>query len=351
MSKMPGCVAGAAAILLAGCATGNGEVPLMFGSTNVIGVSIGGNVADTGGEFVVGYKGLDVAVIPVSAVQSGTEKFLGATGGKHVDSYSVIGQFSADAGKSGDGANAGLGKFFATGMAARTIASGFAKKMGAYGRTSVAECKSGPAAAPPAAAGGTETASATDRRSIDISPASAVPAGAVRPGARLIFAQYDYKALAIDGSALESGVKLTLGYRNRNIALIPMIGRDANGDLVWLESHNPGGSDVLSVLGQFKSDDSIRPEASGGQVAVKTTDDGMGGSAPKLRGISSGLEKFFSTGGAAATLASGFSTKLCEEYAVSFGQQAPAQQAPGGSNQQKTAAPSAQPAGLVEPGR
>jgi hypothetical protein len=350
---------------LAGCATGNGEAPLVFGSTNVLGVSIGGSVADTGGEFVVGYKGLDLAVIPVSAVQSGTEKFIGATAGSgHADSYSVIGQFSAEAGRSADGANAGLGKFFATGIAARNIASGFARKMGAYGRTSVSGC--GPGAPVSAdevkqalgkleqkidqhAAGNApaSAASAAERQSPEILPGPSAKAVEARPGARLIFAQYNYKAVAIDGSAFDSSIKLTLGVRDRNIAFIPMIGRDASGNLVWLESRNPAGGDVLSVLGQFKSDDSIQPQASDRSELVKTAD-GAQDPAPKARGISSGLEKFFSTGGAAVTLSEGFRVKLCEEYAASSARQTAPQPAPGEGNRQ-TEAPSPQPAKLVAP--
>jgi hypothetical protein len=314
---------------LAGCATGNGEVPLIFGSSNVYGVSIGGSVADTGGEFVVGYKGLDLALVPVSAVQGGTETFVGANAGSgHLDSYSVIGQFSAQAGRRADGANAGLGKFFATGWAAQNIANGFARKMGAYGRTGVQECGT----AKPAATAGAVQAAAPGAAAPDgpgpwpaLMISAPIAGKAPTAGARLIFAQYGYKALAIDGSALDTGVKLTLGVRDRNIAFIPTIGRDAAGNLVWLEAGSPSGRDVLSVLGQFESDDRVQSQAGEGNG----------------KGISSGLEKFFSTGGAARILSEGFKVKLCEEYVA----RATAQ--PGGGQQAEAPAP--QPAKLLSP--
>jgi hypothetical protein len=220
--------------------------------------------------------------------------------------------------------------------------------MGGYGRSSVADCKG---AAPPAAAVVAVSAGATETQDDSIAPAATARAPDERSGARLIFAQYDYKALAIDGSALDTGVKLTLGTRNRNIAFVPMIGRDANGRLVRLESRDSaGGRDVLSVLGQFESDDSIKAEASGAaDGAMKTAGGGGDGSAPRARGISSGLEKFFSTGAAARILSEGFKAKLCEEYAVSSAaRQAPLQTSPSGGNQ-KTAAPTVQPATLTAP--
>jgi hypothetical protein len=326
----------AAAAVLAGCASGNGEAPLVFGTTNVYGVSIGGNVAETGAEFLVGYKGFDLAIIPVSVGAPGGEHFIGAKSPEgHRDSYSVIGQFSAEAGSRAGGANAGLGKFFATGVAAQNIAFGFAKKMGAGGRTSVEECgKAVPqnevkqalakleqkldqhiAGAAPTAKDAAVKKAPLQQPEVKKAAAPAAQAGADRPGARLIFAQYEYLALAIDGSALESGIKLTLGLRDRNVAVIPLVGRDANGNLVPLDSKNPdSGDDALSVLGQFKSNNKIGAEAPPADGATKTALGDGSQAAPTGREISSGLEKFFSTGAAADTLAGGFKVKLCEEY-------------------------------------
>jgi hypothetical protein len=350
MSKLPGCAIAAAAVVVAGCATGNGEAPLIFGTTNVYGVSIGGNVSETAGEFLVGYKGFDLAVIPVSAVESGSEQFIGAStpGGGQRDSYSVIGQFNADAGRKGKGASAGLGKFFATGAAAHNIARGFARKMG-VGRTSVAQCASAtpPAAVPAGGAGAGESKRVAEAAKAESPASSSAPSG-TRTGARLIFAQYDYMALAVDGSALDAGAKFTFGARDRNVAVIPLFGRDAGGRLVPLESHNPGsGEDVLSVLGQFQANAKAQFEASRDpNGTTKTAASDASAPAPQQE-ISSGLEKFFSTGAAATILSEGFKVKLCEEYVAS--EQPPAPLAPAQGNQQETKAVAPHTAKVVTP--
>lgn len=303
---------------ITGCATGNGELPLMFGATNVVGVSIGATAADTGGEFVVGYKGVDLAVVPVSAVSADSEEFIGAVAGdgRFVDSYSVFGQFSQDSGRQGKGANAGLGKFFATGAAAQRIAAGFKGKMG-VNRNADSACNEAPTNVAKGGPGQVTGAQAEPRsvagrragqQSVMASqsaPSKAEPAHDGRQAARMIFAQYNFKALAIDGSALEQGIKLTLGYRDRNLALIPVVGRDSQGRIVHLDSQYPDGgtptqgSDTLSVLGQFSSSD----DASVDPAQSKLT-------------IASGLEKFFATGAAARILSDGFRYTLCEEYAA-----------------------------------
>ncbi len=286
-----------------GCATGNGELPLLFGSSNVVGLSMGGNVSETGGEFVFGYKGQNIAVVPVSAVNGGSEEFIVSSlpDGTFRDSFSVMGQFTADGKKLKKGANAGLGKFFATGFAAQNVALGFSKKMGAY-RTQVAQCQL-PSSDPPAPqdlkitkqTSGSNLKVAKTRQAANGNGASGVSKPADRSPARLIFAQQDLRALAVDGSALENGLKLTLGYRDRNLALIPVIGRDANGKYVSLLGTNPdSGNDVLSVLGQFNARDDVGGES----------------------GISSGLSTFFTTGAAASYLSDGFKVQLCEEYAA-----------------------------------
>lgn len=287
----------------------------MFGASNVYGVSIGANVAETGAEFVVGYKGGDIALIPVSAIQKGGgEEAVGAAkSDTHKDSYSVIGQFDGNAGRSPGGAKAGLGKFFATGTAAQNIAHGFAKQMG-VDRTAVAGCR--PADKPAATSAEYDKlakglAGLEDRqkalentviRAAPVRPAHGDVATsgwlAGRSGANLIFAQYDYLALAIDGSVVDQGIKLTLGLRDKNVALVPILGRDAEGNLVHLESLNSGsGQDAFSVLGRFVSRNEILRNAA---------NDG--------RTVTSGLSSFFSTGAAAEILSGGFKTKLCEEY-------------------------------------
>jgi hypothetical protein len=295
------------AIVCAGCAN-RSDPPLIFGAGHTYGVSVGAGSSDTGGEFVVGYKGTDIALIPVSAIQpNGNEELVGAAAaGGHGDSYSVLGQFGGSAAKSKTGANAGLGKFFATGAAARNIAEGYANKMG-YNRTSTAGCKQGTPAPAPGnlevkvndLANSMKSHVAAQQRleqrvgqlqSPNIAkPAAAAPA---RDGARLVFAQYDYFALALDGSAADQSVKMTLGFKDKNLAIIPVLGRDSAGNITRLGSSNPGGGDdAYSVLGQFESNNS--------------TDSGN---------TNSTLNSFFSTGAASQILSTGFMVKLCDEY-------------------------------------
>jgi hypothetical protein len=143
-------------------------------------------------------------------------------------------------------------------------------------------------------------------------------------------------ALAVDGSALDAGAKFTLGARDRNVAVIPLFGRDAGGRLVPLESHNPqSGEDVLSVLGQFQANAKAQFEASRGADGTTRTADSAASAPAPQQDISSGLEKFFSTGAAARILSDGFEVKLCEEYVAAQQPQAP--KAPEGNPQETRA--------------
>jgi hypothetical protein len=295
------------AIVCAGCAN-RSDPPLIFGAGHTYGVSVGAASTDTGGELVIGYKGTDLAVIPVSAIQpNGNVVVVGAAAsGGHGDSYSVLGQFGGTAAKSKTGANAGLGKFFATGAAARNIAEGYANKMG-YNRTTTAGCAQGTPAPPPGKleaqvndlANSFKAHSAAqqqlEQRISQLQSAGVTKQGAPAPsrdGARLVFAQYDYFALAVDGSAADQSVKMTLGFKDKNLAIIPVLGRDAAGNITRLGSSNPGGGDdAYSVLGQFESNNS--------------TDSGN---------TNSTLNSFFSTGAASQILSTGFKVKLCDEY-------------------------------------
>jgi len=105
-----------------------------------VGVAISGNATEGGTELTVGYKDRDIAIVPVTVQQSdGSRTQLEATvakgfqadqtvSGEDKDAFSVLGQFDLKAGASP--ANTGLGKFFATGVAARRLADGFACSMG-----------------------------------------------------------------------------------------------------------------------------------------------------------------------------------------------------------------------------
>jgi hypothetical protein len=122
-------VGAGAAALLAGCVTQDASIPLIFGQQQTFGVSMGGDASSQGVEMTVGFKDRNIAVVPVVAKN--------ASGGLvHVrsvategfnDAYSVLGQFSAEADSTAG--KVGLGKFFATGLAARNLAEGFADAM------------------------------------------------------------------------------------------------------------------------------------------------------------------------------------------------------------------------------
>jgi hypothetical protein len=119
-------------VALSGCSTYSNS-PLIFGQAHIVGISISGSAPEQKGEFVLGYKDADIAIVPVSVrQQNGDSTQLKATATKeHQDALSVLGQFSVDASTEVKTTTVGLGKFFATGMAAKKLADGFAAKMGA----------------------------------------------------------------------------------------------------------------------------------------------------------------------------------------------------------------------------
>lgn len=129
------------ALMSAACAAPGEQSALIFGQADILGISIGTSAASQTPEFIVGYKGANIAFIPVAAGngaqydawdQSGCkDSALPAdeSGACARDTMSVLGQFEAAA-KSGSGTQQfSLGKFFATGFAARKLADGFAKKL------------------------------------------------------------------------------------------------------------------------------------------------------------------------------------------------------------------------------
>ena len=111
--------------------------PLIFGQTHTVGITIAGSPVEQGGEFTLGYRDRDLAIIPVTVTQGdGTVTQLDAnvfgderseTAQPDKDAFAVLGQFELNA--EGQQANVGLGKFFATGLAARRLADGFADAM------------------------------------------------------------------------------------------------------------------------------------------------------------------------------------------------------------------------------
>lgn len=115
--------------ILTGCAeTIPKNMPLVFAETISVGINVGASTTEQGGDFSLGFKSKDVAVVPVVTLDKDGKpvpiESKSAEGQKTMnDAYSVLGQFSSDT--SAAGRNVGLGKFFATGQAAVRLSDGF----------------------------------------------------------------------------------------------------------------------------------------------------------------------------------------------------------------------------------
>lgn len=105
--------------------------PLLFGQSHSVGIVIGGSAADNGAELTLGYKDRDIAIVPVTVKQQNGDstQIKGTASAGFQDALSVLGQFEVHA--KATQAEASLGKFFATGLAAKRLADGFAAKLGA----------------------------------------------------------------------------------------------------------------------------------------------------------------------------------------------------------------------------
>ena len=115
-------------LVMSGCAT-NQHIPLMFGQSHTVGISISGGASDQSADFTLGYKDKNIAVVPIAIETSaGSSAQVGSMSGNNFDdSFSVLGQFEVKTDTTqGD---VGLGKFFATGAAAKALADGFASKL------------------------------------------------------------------------------------------------------------------------------------------------------------------------------------------------------------------------------
>ena len=123
--------------LLAGCAANQANTPLFFGEMITFGVGIGSTAADQGADLTIGFKSRDVAIVPIAFSNGSANTAVGAEidnppaanspGRKSKDAYSVLGQFNSET--SASSRKVGLGKFFATGMAAQVLSQGFADDM------------------------------------------------------------------------------------------------------------------------------------------------------------------------------------------------------------------------------
>ncbi len=117
-----------AVFLVTGCAS-NQNMPLVFGQSQTVGISIGAGTGEQGADFVLGYKDKNIAIVPIAIeVSEGSHAQVGSMSGESFDdSFSVLGQFKVNTVTSkGD---VGLGKFFATGAAAKALADGFSSKL------------------------------------------------------------------------------------------------------------------------------------------------------------------------------------------------------------------------------
>jgi hypothetical protein len=124
------------AALVSACST-QGNTMLVFGQTQTVGISIGGSATDQGISFTLGYQDRNFAIVPASVRQAdgGATQVLstvtsnGTRGRKSEgsDALSVLGQFSVET--NSKTADVGLGKFFATGLAAQKLADGFGERL------------------------------------------------------------------------------------------------------------------------------------------------------------------------------------------------------------------------------
>jgi hypothetical protein len=103
----------------------------------------------------------------------------------------------------------------------------------------------------------------------------------------LVFGETLTFGASISGSTTDQGVEVTIGFKSRDIALVPVAIERRDGTIDKLSAGiSAGNTDAFSVLGQFDS-----KTAAGTSAEV-------------------GLGRFFATGSAAQVLAAGFRCKL-----------------------------------------
>jgi hypothetical protein len=135
------CTAFGAVAFTSACST-QGNTMLVFGQTQTLGISIGGSATDQGANFTLGYQDKNFAIVPATVRQpdGSSTQVLSTVGnpnskpGQSQDALSVLGQFSVNT--STKSADVGLGKFFATGLAAQKLADGFSEKLSSSGEKS-----------------------------------------------------------------------------------------------------------------------------------------------------------------------------------------------------------------------
>lgn len=119
----------AIAAVTASCLVACAPMPdtVVFGQAQTVGISIGQSQGAPAPELVVGYKDANVALLPTAVRdENGKPEIIGGTttgNSSFKETFSVFGQFEVSAEGSG---KVGLGKFFATGLAAQKLSAGFA---------------------------------------------------------------------------------------------------------------------------------------------------------------------------------------------------------------------------------
>ncbi|WP_341893459.1 hypothetical protein, partial [Variovorax sp. YR752] len=187
-----------AALLLGACAS---NPPLLFADSTTVGLKLGADTASLGGAVSLGVKNQSLAVVPVSVVDHTSQAFsMTGQAGNRVDALSVFAVFKTDAENKDSPVK--IGQVFSTGAAAQLITQGF-------------ECHL--ATRTPCPAPGNLPAGGAETR---LPP----PPGTDRPYQRpLVYARTDTYGFDISGSTAEQGSTFTLGYGNRNLALVPIV--------------------------------------------------------------------------------------------------------------------------------
>ena len=134
------------------------QAPLLFLRTDVVGINIGGSLAEQGLKFDLGYANRNLALVPVFAPGAG-KKMYGLFGRVDPtdadarptdalqDAYSVLGQFSANTETAKLELGLGLERYFATGVAAYNLGESL--------RSVIARAPAAPASAASAAVAST----------------------------------------------------------------------------------------------------------------------------------------------------------------------------------------------------
>lgn len=116
-------------------------------------------------------------------------------------------------------------------------------------------------------------------------------------GASLVFGQEQVVGVTIAGSAPSQQAEFTVGYKDKNIAVVPVAIKNDDGTYEHIKGslgkgeHGGDTVDSYSTFGQFELNVSAKDEE-GNPVA------------------STGLGKFFATGNAANVISQGFQNKL-----------------------------------------